>query len=97
MTEAQLERKLVEAVRCSGGLAFKWVSPGTAGVMDRLVLLPIPPRHQAIVNRYLKLVELKAPGKKPSPLQVRMANKIEELGYRVTIVDSKAKVDEVVN
>lgn len=96
MTEARLERYLVESVKVSGGLAFKWVSPGTAGVMDRLVLLPVPPRHRAIVNRYLKLVELKAPGKKPSPLQVRMANKIAELGYHVVVVDSKEKADEVV-
>jgi hypothetical protein len=97
VTEAQLERRLVEAVRGSGGLAFKWVSPGTAGVMDRLVLLPIPPRHRAIVNKYLRMVELKAPGKKPSPLQVSVANKIEALGYRVLVVDSREKIDEVVN
>ncbi len=86
---------MVEAVRCSGGLAFKWVSPGTAGVMDRLVLLPIPEEHQAIVNRYVRLVELKAPGKKPSPLQARMANKIHRLGYQIAIVDSREKADEV--
>ena len=37
MLEKVLERKLVRAVRDSGGLALKFVSPGMAGVPDRLL------------------------------------------------------------
>ena len=37
MRERDVERKLVRAVRDSGGLALKFVSPGMAGVPDRLV------------------------------------------------------------
>jgi len=65
MSEAAIERFLVEQVKGKGGYAFKWVSPGTAGVMDRLVLLPVlDAGHAEIVNRYVKLVELKDTGKK---------------------------------
>ena len=47
MREKDVERKLVRAARDSGGMALKFVSPGMAGVPDRLVQLPgvIPLRH----------------------------------------------------
>ena len=38
MREKVIERKLIRAVRDSGGLALKFVSPGMAGVPDRLLL-----------------------------------------------------------
>lgn len=59
--EKDLERKLVKAVRDSGGLALKFVSPGMAGVPDRLLLFP---------EGRVAFVEVKAPGEKPRPLQV---------------------------
>ena len=40
MREKEVERKLVRAVRDAGGLALKFVSPGMAGVPDRLLLFP---------------------------------------------------------
>jgi hypothetical protein len=40
MREKTLERKLTEAVKAMGGIAPKFVSPGFAGMPDRLVLLP---------------------------------------------------------
>ena len=39
MKEKELECKLVKAVRDSGGLALKFVSPNLNGVPDRLLLL----------------------------------------------------------
>ena len=62
MIEKQVEQALRKAVRDRGGLALKFVSPGLAGVPDRIVLMP---------NRRVAFVELKAPGKHPRPLQVR--------------------------
>ena len=41
MTERQIETALVKAVKAAGGLALKLLSPGAAGVPDRLVLLRI--------------------------------------------------------
>ena len=46
MNEKLIERKLVTAVKARGGIAPKFVSPGYAGMPDRLVLLPA--RHEML-------------------------------------------------
>lgn len=38
--ERELESKLVDEIKKRGGLCLKWVSPGAAGVPDRIVLMP---------------------------------------------------------
>lgn len=40
MRESRVEARLVQGVKKLGGLCWKFVSPGTAGVPDRIVLLP---------------------------------------------------------
>lgn len=40
MLENELEKKFRERIKDLGGKAYKFVSPGTAGVPDRLVVLP---------------------------------------------------------
>lgn len=52
---------LSKAVKNSGGIALKLVSPGFDGMPDRLVLLP---------GGKIGFVEVKVPGKEPRPLQV---------------------------
>jgi hypothetical protein len=96
MAEKKIENHFCSLVKAKGGLAFKWVSPGTAGVMDRIALMPIPPEHREIVNRYVKLVELKDANKKPDPLQQRVAGWIRELGFEVHCSDSQKKNTELV-
>ena len=61
MREKIIEQHLVKAVKNSGGIAPKLVSPGFDGMPDRLVLLP---------GGKIGFVEVKAPGKEPRPLQV---------------------------
>ena len=61
MREKSVEQKLVRAVRVAGGIAPKFVSPGFDGMPDRIVILP---------GGKIGFVEVKAPGKKPRPLQV---------------------------
>jgi hypothetical protein len=79
MTEKRLEMKLREAVRRRGGLALKFVSPGNAGVPDRLILWP---------GGRLVFVELKAGGRKPTPLQCACFARLRGLGFTVVVVDS---------
>jgi hypothetical protein len=40
LLERDIERYLVRRTIEHGGVAYKWVSPGRAGVADRIVLLP---------------------------------------------------------
>ena len=40
MLEREIERKAGERVKAAGGLWLKWVSPGMAGVPDRILIAP---------------------------------------------------------
>ena len=53
MRENEIEAKLVKAVKDVGGVCWKFTSPGTAGVPDRIVLMP---------SGRIGFVEVKAPG-----------------------------------
>lgn len=88
MNEKQIERKLVEAVKQSGGLAPKFVSPGFDGVPDRLILLP---------SGRMAFAELKSPGKKMRPLQVRRMRQLESLGFRVYCIDGPEQIGGVID
>ena len=50
MSEKKIENLLVDEAKSHGGQAFKFVSPGMAGTPGRLVLLPVPPENQAILQ-----------------------------------------------
>jgi hypothetical protein len=86
--EKELEKKMVRAVRRCGGLALKFVSPGIAGVPDRIVLLP---------GGRLVFAEMKAPGEKPGALQAFRHEQLRKLGFRVVVVDSTEKIGEMLN
>lgn len=84
MTEKQLEDKLVSEVKKQGGIAYKFVSPGRAGVPDRLVILP---------GGCYGFVEVKKPGSGVlSRLQVHEINRLKILGCKCFILDEPAKI-----
>lgn len=86
--EKEIESYLTRKVRALGGLSYKWVSPGNAGVPDRILLFP---------EGRVVFVELKAEGKKNnlSPLQVVQMLKIKSLGHKHYVVDSFEEVDQM--
>ena len=86
MLERELENKLKRAVLDRGGLALKFVSPGLAGVPDRLILLP---------GARIAFAELKAPGQKLRPLQQKRKRQLEQLGFAVYTVDSVAEMENL--
>lgn len=79
MLESNIERQFKKAVGRQGGKALKLTCPGTAGMPDRLVLLP--------GGRAL-FVELKAPGRKLRPLQRKRFRQLRHLGFQVYKIDS---------
>ena len=87
MKEKDVEVYLRDQVKAKGGKAFKFVSPGNDGVPDRMVCMP---------GGRIAFVELKAPGKKSTPLQCRRQEELRGLGFTVFAdIDSKAAVDNV--
>ena len=88
MRERTLERKLTQSVANMGGLALKFVSPGMAGVPDRLLLFP---------EGKLAFVEMKAPGKHPTKLQRLRHAQLRDLGFRVYVIDSVHQIGEMLH
>lgn len=88
MTESSIEKRLCCEALKRGGRAYKFVSPGISGVPDRLVLMP---------GGRMAFVELKAPGERLRPLQMKRKRQIEALGFNVYVVDSTDKIGGVLD
>ena len=86
--ERTVEHRLVTEAKKRGGLALKFVSPGLDGVPDRLVLLP----HGRIA-----FIEVKAPGQKLRPLQVRRKEQLEALGFSVYCLDGTQQIGGILD
>ena len=78
MRESYIERKVTEAAKANGWLAYKWVSPSQRGVPDRLYFK----------DSQLVIVEFKAPNKKPTPYQEAIHRRLAAVGWRVHIIDN---------
>ena len=85
MRESTIENYLVERVKAMGGEVrkVKWI--GRHGAPDRLAMLP---------GKTL-WVELKAPGEKAKPHQVREHERMRRMGQCVVVIDSIEGVEEL--
>ena len=88
MREKDIEGKLAKAVKEKGGMCPKLVCPGFDGMPDRLVLLP---------GGRIAFVEVKAPGRKPRPLQEKRHKQLRELGFPVYVLDDPEQIPEIMN
>lgn len=88
MREKTIEKKLIKAVKNAGGIAPKLISPGFDGMPDRIVLLP---------KGHMVFVEVKAPGKKPRPLQVARHGLLRRLGFKVYVLDDPEQIGGIVD
>lgn len=99
MRERDIEAHLVKRVKELGGEVRKVQWVGRLGAPDRLVMLPAMPYHSGapIVYHYPRTmwVELKAPGAKPRPSQVREHERMRAMGQRVVVIDSIEGVEEL--
>ena len=87
-SEKQIEQSFVKAVKNMGGIAPKFVSPGFDGMPDRIVLLPYGK---------FAFVEVKAPGKKPRPLQVSRHGLLKSLGFKVYVLDDTDQIGGILD
>lgn len=79
MREVVVEKALVKRIKELGGTCEKFTSPGRRSVPDRLVTLP---------GGRIVFIELKAPGMKPTELQLRDHDRRRALGCEVLVIDT---------
>ena len=84
VTERDVEQRFRTCGERAGAWVAKLTSPGNAGMPDRLVLLP---------GGRTRLVEIKAPGERPRPLQRRIFRRLAALGHPVSVIDSLAAAE----
>lgn len=86
MKESQIERRLVEGVKRLGGMCLKFVSPGTLGVPDRII---ITAKGRVI------FVELKAETGRLTKIQRYVIGEMQKRGADARVVKGVDEVKEL--
>jgi hypothetical protein len=86
--EKEIEKLLVKEVKKLGGFCWKFVSPGIVGVPDRLALL---------AKNKVAFIEVKKEGETLRPIQRKRKKQLENLGFKVYVLDSKEQVKEIID
>lgn len=87
-SEKCVEQILTKKVKERGGMAVKFISPNLNGVPDRIILLP---------NGKMAFAEMKAPGKKMRPVQIKRKRQLEALGFKVYCVDGVEQIGGILD
>jgi len=77
MRESEIETKVCNHAKYLGWLCYKWVSPGNRSVPDRIFFR----------NGKTIIIEFKAKGKKPTKLQQKTINKLQDQGIPTYVID----------
>jgi len=87
-SEKSIEKYLKLQMQKIGGDSYKFVSPQRRGVPDRICIFP---------DGTIVFIEVKSEGEVLQPHQAREAEKMRNLNLNVSWVDTKAKVDSIIN
>lgn len=87
-SEKLIERKLVEKCKENGVLCIKLLTYQFTGLPDRMCLFP---------GGTVVFVELKTTGEKPRKIQINIHNKLRKLGFRVEVIDTVKKVQDLID
>lgn len=79
MLEREIEKRVKEYARTKGWLAYKFTSPGHIGVPDGLFISP---------KGVVLFMEFKQTGKRPTAMQQREIDRINQHGVLALVVDS---------
>lgn len=99
MRESEIENYLVKRVRELGGEVrkVKWI--GRTGAPDRLVMMPTRFKRESgdvlVFEGATIWVELKAPGQKAKPHQLREHERMRRMGQSVVVIDTIEGVEEL--
>lgn len=98
MRESDIEDYLVKRVKAMGGEVRKVQWIGRIGAPDRLVMLPAIENMRSVDRHAATIwVELKAPGAKPRPSQLREHERMRAMGQRVEVIDSLEGVEALLD
>lgn len=94
--ERDVERAGNDTARKHDILHLKFVSPGRTSVPDRLVLAEVPLFLRETLARYVRFIEYKRPGEKPTPAQLREHERLRKMGFAVDVIDNKFAAEFVI-
>ena len=86
-SEKDVEAYLCKKVKSLKGIPYKFTSPARRAAPDRLCVFPYST---------IAFVEVKRPGKRPTPLQQKELNDLKNLGHIAVWVDSKEAVNHFI-
>lgn len=86
-SEKVLEAELRERCKALGWMCVKLTSQYQRGLPDRLILMP---------GGRVCFAEIKTTGKKPTALQRGTHERLRALGYRVEVVDTTERLDNLI-
>ena len=86
-SEKVLEAELRERCKTLGWMCIKLTSQYQRGLPDRLILMP---------GGRVCFAEIKTTGKKPTALQRVTHERLRALGYRVEVVDTTERLDNLI-
>lgn len=82
--EASLESRLGAKIKSMGGWSLKLLPTFVIGLPDRMCLLP---------GGRLFFAEIKTTGEKPRRSQLAVHRRLEEMGFKVYVIDSSKQMD----
>lgn len=97
MLERDIEKRVKAYAESRGWLTRKWTSPGHAFVPDQIFLNYVPPEHRLLIAKYIRFVEMKREGAKPTAGQQREHTRLREQGFAVDVIDSVDLGKEMIN
>lgn len=87
-SEKILEKQLIIEIKQKNGWCLKLWSISFTGLPDRLILLP---------EARIYFVELKSKGKKPTPRQMWVHERLRQFGFKVYWIDTYIKLKNFIN
>lgn len=85
--EKKLEQRLVKVVERNGGMCWKFISPGTPGVPDRICLLP---------GGRIIFVEMKAEWGRMANIQKYRKDQLTSLGYDARTIKGETQLQSFI-